>query len=293
MAALTGLNLNWISGLGGNDVTGGYSNAQATNTYSAAGYDLELTYNPSPNWTMKFTGSRQIGQLSAVDMQAKAYQAVRMPIWTTAAAPAGYTGVYTNWRGGGSTAYTYLGTFWTAYGYGGDTSATGGPGGGPQTVANYYNTVVTIPITVEEAAQGQDVPEETEYTWNFLTNYKFTSGPLKNLGVGGGLRWLSSTVMGYYGATQAGLLNGSGQVAVGDLAKPIYTPAQLHADAWISYAFKLPWENGKVKCAVQLNCVDLTSNGYLLPIAFNLDGSPDTYRIFPPRQWSLTTTFSF
>jgi hypothetical protein len=44
---------------------------------------------------------------------------------------------------------------------------------------------------------------------------------------------------------------------------------------------------------VQLNCVDLTSNGYILPIAFNLDGSPDTYRVFPPRQWSLTTTFSF
>ena len=99
--------------------------------------------------------------------------------------------------------------------------------------------------------------------------------------------------MGYYGATQASLLSASYQVAASDITKPIYTPAQLHTDAWISYAFKLPWDNGRIKATVQLNVVDLTSNGYILPIAFNLDGTPYTWRIVPPRQWSLTTRFSF
>jgi hypothetical protein len=99
--------------------------------------------------------------------------------------------------------------------------------------------------------------------------------------------------MGYYGATQANLLNSTYQVAANDLSKPIYTPAQLHVDAWISYAFKLPWDNGKIRASVQLNCVDLTSNGYILPIALNMDGTPYTWRIIPPRQWSLTTRFSF
>jgi hypothetical protein len=163
----------------------------------------------------------------------------------------------------------------------------------PSTVANYYNGVVTIPITVEEAAQGTDIPELTPYTWNFLTNYNFVSGPLKNLGIGGGLRWSSSTIEGYYGATQASLLNATGQVAADDITKPIYTPAILHVDGWISYSFKLPWDNDKIKCTVQLNCVDLTSNGYILPIAYNLDGTPYTWSIVPPRQWSLTTRFSF
>ena len=300
VSALTGLNINWLeSGPGngqqgtGNTVTGGYSNPEATNTYAAAGYDLELTYNPLPNWTIKFTGSRQSAQLSAVDLQAKAYQAVRMPYWTTAVAPAAYSGVYTNWAGAGSTAITYLGSFWNSYGYGDNTGDTGGPNGGPQTVGNYYNGIVTIPIAVEEAAQGSDVPELTPYSWNVLTNYQVVSGPFKNLGIGGGLRWMSTTVEGYYGATQASLLNASGQVAADDITKPIYTPAQLHVDAWISYAFKLPWDNGKIKCTVQLNCVDLTSNGYILPIQFNLDGSDYVYRIVPPRQWSLTTRFSF
>jgi hypothetical protein len=104
---------------------------------------------------------------------------------------------------------------------------------------------------------------------------------------------MSSTIEGYYGATQANLLNSAYQVTVDDLTKPIYTPAQLHVDAWLSYGFMLPWDNGKIKCKVQLNCVDLTSNGYILPIAYNFDGTPYTWRIVPPRQWSLTARFSF
>ncbi len=293
MASLTGMNVNYLSGLGGNDITGGYSKPEATNTTTTGGYDAELTFNPTPNWTMKLTASRNFASLSSVDSQAKAYQALRMPIWTTAVAPAAYSGVYTNWQGKGSTAITYLGSFWNSYGYSSNATDTGGPNGGPQTVGFYYNTVVTIPITVEEAAQGSAVPELTEYNLRYLTNYTFTSGALKNLGVGGGLRWMNPTLMGYYGATQASLLNAANQVAAGDLGKPIYQAAQLHVDAWINYAFKLPWDNGKIRCKVQLNCVDLTSNGYILPIAFNLDGLPDTWRIIPSRQWSLTSTFSF
>jgi hypothetical protein len=39
--------------------------------------------------------------------------------------------------------------------------------------------------------------------------------------------------------------------------------------------------------------VDLTSNGYILPIQFNYDGSPCVWRIVPSRQWSLTARFGF
>ena len=293
MAALTGLNANYLRLGSGNPVTGGFSNPEATSTTSSGGYNFELTYNPSPNWTMKLTASRQNAMLSAVDSQAKAYQAARMPVWTTAVAPAGYQGVYTNWTGGGSTAIAYIGNFWNSYGYGGDSADTGGSNGGPLTVGGFYNNVVTVPIAVEEAAQGSEVPEQTRYNIRFISNYQFMNGPFKNLGVGGGLRWMGRTLMGYYGATQASLLNASGQVAADDLTRPINNPAQFHVDAWLSYAFKLPWDNGRIKATVQINCVDLTSNGYILPIAYNLDGTPYTWRIIPPRQWSLTTRFSF
>jgi len=291
MAALTGLNLNWISGNGGNDVTGSFSAPEATNTTTAGGYDVELTYNPLPNWTMKITGSHQNAQLSAVDLQAKAYQALRMPVWLAATSTA-YPNVFTNWQGAGSTSFAYIGNFWNSYGYDANTNSNGN-NGGPTTVGNYFQNVVGIPIAVEEAAQGTNVPEETPYTFNYLTNYSFTDGMLKGLGIGGGLRWMAATVEGYYGNTQAAFLNATGQVAAPNVGLPIYYPAQLHADAWISYAFKLPWDDGRIKAKVQLNCTDLTSNGYIEPIQFNLDGTPDTWRIMPSRQWALTCSFSF
>ena len=82
-------------------------------------------------------------------------------------------------------------------------------------------------------------------------------------------------------------------MAADNIAEPIYYGANLHADAWVSYSFKLPWDDGRIKAKVQLNCTDLTSNGYLEPIQFNLDGTPNTYRIIPPRQFALTCSFSF
>jgi outer membrane receptor protein involved in Fe transport len=293
MAALTGMNLNYLEGNGGNNITGGYSNGEATNTTQADGYNLEVTYNPMPNWTLKLTGGRQSAQVTSVDSQALAYQTFRMPTWLSASAPAAFAAPITNYKNGGTGAIIYVGNFWNSYGYDSNTGVTGGPGNGPNTVGDYFNNVVTLPLTQDLAGEGLDVPEETPYSWRLLTNYAVVSGPLKNLNVGGGLRWQSPTVMGYYGATESNLLNLAGQVAVGDLSKPIYTGAVLHADAWIGYTVKLPWDNGKIKCNIQLNCTDLTSNGYILPIQFNFDGSPAVYRIIPPRQWALTTRFSF
>ena len=105
-------------------------------------------------------------------------------------------------------------------------------------MGQHDNTVVTVPIAVQEAAQGSAVPEETPYSLRFLTNYGFTSGLLKNLSVGGGLRWSSNTVEGYYGNTAASSLNASYQVAVLNVGAPIYQPAELHVDAWLSYGFR-------------------------------------------------------
>jgi hypothetical protein len=212
-----------------------------------------------------------------------------MPAWL-AANTAAYPTVFTNWAGGGSGAFTYIGNFWNSYGYDSNTNANG-TNGGPTTVGDYYSGAIGTALAQDLAALNTNVPEETAYSFRYLTNYTFTDGMLKGLGIGGGLRWMSSTVEGYYGSQTN--LNASGQVAASDVTKPIYYPAQLHVDAFLMYSFKLPWDDGKIRAKVQLNCTDITSNGYLEPIQYNLDGTPDTYRIIPPRQWALTTTFSF
>ena len=107
--------------------SGGYADVQATNTTTAGGVDLELTYNPMPNWTMKFTAGRQDSKLSAVDSQAQAYIAARMPIWTTIGA-SDYPNPITNYKAGGSTSLLYVGSFFNSYS---GSAATNGPGGTP------------------------------------------------------------------------------------------------------------------------------------------------------------------
>ena len=127
-----------------------------------------------------------------------------MPTWTTAVAPAQFSGLISNYLGKGNTSYLYVGSFWNSYGYDSNTNSNG-TNGGPTTPGIYFSGVVGVPIAVEEAAQGSNVPEETPYAFQGITDYNFVTGPLKNLDVGGGLRWSSPTVEGYYGATQASL----------------------------------------------------------------------------------------
>jgi outer membrane receptor protein involved in Fe transport len=287
ISALTQLPYNYATGV---SPSGGYLNVQPTNTTTSGGTDVELTYNPTPNWTIKVTGGRQDAKLSAVDSQAKAYLAVRLPYWQAVGA-ADFPNVITNYHGAGTSSLLYVGNFWNSYGYDSAVPLSGGINGGPTRVQDYFQNAVGIPLAVEEAAQGTNVPGESKYSWRLLTNYTIATGPLRNLGVGGGLRWISSAIQGYYG-DQANL-NAAGQVAADNLNEPIYSSAMLHADAWISYAFKLPWDQGRIRGKVQLNVSDLTSNGYLLPIQYNLDGSPASYRIIPPRQFALTTSFHF
>ena len=95
---------------------------------------------------------------------------------------------------------------------------------------------------------------------------------------------------GYYGDSVH--LNSSGQIAAPNVSAPIYTAGKYHIDAWVAYTFKLPNVLGnKVSCKVQFNVEDLTSNGYLLPVSYNMDGSPAAIRIIPPRQYSLSAKF--
>ena len=76
-----------------------------------------------------------------------------------------------------------------------------------------------------------------------------------------------------------------------DVTKPYYDKAHFYTDLWISYRFTT-WSN-KVRAKVQLNVANVFENGGLRPVAVNYDGSPYSFRIMDPRQFTLTTTFDF
>jgi hypothetical protein len=279
IATLTGLPYTYGGNVG---ATGEYVNPTGTEDSQAKGIDLEAEYNPLPNWTMKVTWGKQQTTVSNAASQGVAWIAHRYAAWQNYTAPE-LTTVYTKANG----TPMYLGNFWQAYGY--DTNATQGNANGWNNTALYYQDVVAAQVAVDTASDGALAPNQREYSWNYLTNYTFVRGPLKNLGLGTALEFDGRATAGYYG--NAANLNSSGQIAAPDVDAPIYTPAKLHINLWASYRYKLPWSHLTAK--VQLNVDDLTSNGYLLPVSYNYDGTPAAERIIPPRRFTLTTTIKY
>lgn len=279
IAQLTGLPYTYGGNVGEN---GEYVNPNGTENGNAKGVELELSYNPQPNWTMKFTWGKQQTTITGAAAQAQAWVNHRLPAWQAYSSP--LSTIYTLNNG----THMYLGSFWNGYGYDGnviENSITGWT-----TSQNYYNVVVASQLAVDEANNGALAPNQREYQWSYLTNYTFDHGKLKALSIGGALRYAGQATAGYYGDTTN--LNSSNQIAAPDINKPIYTPGKYHIDAWVAYTVKLPWTKN-ISCKVQLNVSDLTSKGYLLPVSYNFDGTPAAERIIPPRTFSLSTKFAF
>jgi len=58
-----------------------------TQDSTAKGTELQLTYNPVPNWTLKLTASKAKTSYNNVAPQYDAWRDVRLPIWTTLVSP--------------------------------------------------------------------------------------------------------------------------------------------------------------------------------------------------------------
>ena len=280
IAAITGLPYNYGGNIG---ETGEYVNPAASENGVAKGIDLELTYNPLRNWTMKLTWGKQQTTVSGAAAQAQAWVDYRMPKWQAYTSNLSST-PYPLFNG----TTMKLDNFWNGYGYDGNVLLNSTVGW--TSTANYYNVVEASQLAVDEANNGALAPNQRQYSWSYLTNYTFDHGPLKALSFGGAWRYDGRASAGYYGS--ATNLNSTGQIAAPDITRPIYTPGKSHIDAWIAYTFKPHWARN-VGCKVQLNVSDMTSNGYLLPVSYNFDGTPAAERIIPPRTFTLSTKFEF
>ena len=299
VSQLTGLPYTYT--FGQVPATGAFATDTNTETATAKGGELEIYYNPVPNWTIHITGAKQKSGFSSIEPQALAYVAYRMagdpnakaysptglPAWTSYGA-ADIPGVITKKDG----TTLSLSNFWNGWGYDSNVPYNG-TNGGPTTSALYYQNVVGSVISATTSAVGTQVANEREYSSSVLTNYMIDRGPLKNLSFGSGMNWSSKAIVGYYGNTAPSTLNAAGQIQDPDLTRPIYAPAEIHVEVWAGYRFALPWSDGKIKAKAQLNVQDITSRGYLQPVTYNLDGSVGAYRIISPRRYVFNTTFSF
>ena len=224
------------------------------------GYEVEVTYNPTRNWRIKFTGAQQVAIDAAIGPEQFNYWQERLPVWTTARDDQGRL-------------------WWnTIPTLGGDT---------PETA--YYNGLLS-PYLFGVANVGKPRTQVRKYRWSSVTNYSFTEGRLKNFNIGGSVRWEDKGSIGFFGAPPSTLPGSfNGVVLELDPNRPIYSKARFYFDASIGYKFR--FFNDKVRTNVQLNVKDVFEDGRLQPVGANPDGSTYAYRIIEPRRFILSASF--
>jgi len=210
---------------------------------------------------LTMTGSFTVTQVvnSNVSQDVQNWIAGRMPIWTTIVDPR------TN-------------TLWWTTNY-----------GGSQTASANYASFVQSPFALIQQQQGKTNPQIREYNARVSTNYRLaglTDNPiLKNVFIGGAVRWESAGAIGYYGAQQLPAV-----ITSLNPNAPVYDPAHAYYDGLIGYRTRV--FGNKVPMSVQLNVRNIQEGGgHLQPIAAFPNGVPSAYRIIDPRQFILTVSF--
>lgn len=232
------------------------------------GYEIEFTANPTPNWRIAVnaskTGAVRTNVPGAAFSEVAAYLDNAMQNTNAGLAP----------------------VWW-------DGNTFGGRNVGPYTV--FRPDYLQI-----NALNGQSAGEVREWRANFITNYTFSTGALKGVGVGGGYRWEDSAIIAY-----APMLTAAGDNAV-NLSAPYRTPSQSTVDLWLSYERKL---TDRVNWKIQLNVYNAFGKNELVPFSASVDyaalGStpitPDTvipmkasgFTIREGTTWTISNTFSF
>jgi len=263
----------------------------AVNDARSRGHEVEVNYNANRFWTISGSVTQTESINTAAGAAVDQYIAARLPIWTSLEDPR-FTqttqtigGVTTPYATGpvnipvGPTGHLLWwhikgAPFNTVAGY----NAT-------QSAADNFAVNVDAPMAVFRALIGRPRPQIRKYSAKFNTRYNLAGltehSILKNLSVGGSLRYESKGSIGFYGL---------GYTPGMDLTRPIYSPEQVYVDLFASYRLRLLRD--RVRANVQLNVKNAQeSGGGLQKTQAFFDGRAATYRIVDPRQFILSVAF--
>lgn len=244
-------------------------NLRSLNDLTSEGVEYELVANPLPNWRISFNASRA--------------EAVRSNVLNS------WDEFIENNRefyfdGGYDVGDQPAANYWTFKGYY-DIAHTSGNPVDTRRLGTAFNDNVYNPYYQAKATEDMMVNELRKWHWNLVTNYTFTEGFLKKVGIGAAVRWQDRSTIGYHPKFDS---NANSWVI--DLEQPIKGPTEINYDAWVSYERPL---TKKVNWSVQLNVYNLFAEKSLIPIQANPDGTIAQVRIPGQTTWTLRNTFSF
>jgi hypothetical protein len=245
-------------------------NERSLNDLTSEGVEYELTANPTPNWRLTFNASKATAVRSNVLNSWDAFIQNNKAFY---------------FDGGYSSNDPAASSYWNFKGYYDIPQTPGNPLSPGDRLGTTFNNSVYNPYYQAKATADQAVNELRKWHWNAVTNYTFTSGFLKHVGVGGAARWQDHSTIGYYPK-----FDSTANAWVIDLSRPIKGPTEINYDAWISYERQIM---RGVTWTIQLNVYDLFAKGRLIPTQANPDGTIAQVRIPSQTTWALTNTFKF
>jgi hypothetical protein len=148
-----------------------------------------------------------------------------------------------------------------------------------------FNNNLYIPLLAATAKEGSLSLELRKWRVNAGTNFEFSEGLLKGVGIGGAVRWQDKVATGY-----PLIINDLG-VPEPDLSRPFWGPTTWNADFWVSYQRNIL--NDSIVWSLQLNIRNAIGDDDIIPVATNPDGQLAVFRNPNPREIFLTSSFSF
>ncbi len=245
-------------------------NEKSLNDLTSTGLEYELTANPTPNWRLTLNASKAQAVRSNVLSSWDAFIANNKAFY---------------FDGGYSSNDTPASNYWNFKGYYDIAQTPGTTLSSGDRLGTKFNDSVYNPYYQAKATADQAVSELRKWHWNAVSNYTFTQGALKNVGIGGAVRWADRSTIGYYPK-----FDSAANAWVIDLGKPIKGPAEANYDAWVSYERNV---GHGITWSIQLNVNDLFAKRTLIPTQANPDGTIAQVRLPSPTTWSLRNTFQF
>jgi hypothetical protein len=242
---------------------------------AAEGYELSLVANPTPRWRISFNASTQTNHQENLGPILLQYWAQHMPLWRN------FPSRDLNGNGVIDVATPATPS---------DERERFLDRAGADGLATLADTLDASELGVARivASTGISTTSIPKWSANLVTNYQFTDGRLRGVGIGASLGATAPRTIGYLLTT----------TRVFDRNRPITGEQQLRTGLWISYARKLDFGGSrKLDWRIQLNVRNVLGDEELEPITGTDDGlgNPFTvrYRIPEPRTFVLTNSFRF
>jgi len=260
-------------------ITTDFDRPQSTDTtdFVAEGWEVEMVFNPTPNFRMLGNFTRQKTVQSNILPNTESFLGILDSV------------INTNITDPNTGATVALGDI----PFGGFPEDFGPDNLPDPTLAEPYrvwlDNNIRFPLLNLQAGEGEQASEQRKWRANLVMNYTFSGERfgnwIKGFGLGGGARWQGESVIGY-----PSRLDENGVVQF-DLDNPFTADSELNVDLW--YSYERPIFNERVNWKLRLNFKNPFGDEDLIPIKMQPDGSVATVRIPPDKRWFLTSTFEF